>query len=265
MTRRTRNLLAVVPDKRTAAVCADLLSHALDSAPVAELVIRDLVPEDFTENERPIFEALKGTLPLGNGVDIARIAECTSWTLLSAFQARERHITIDGVYGALREIRRAKTEGEIQQLIRSGEYGVAAAMLSRIGNVDEDGAGAPGRVTGAMIETFLAQSGENQKRGYLGPTTGLRALDKLTLGMAPGSVWGVGGATSSGKSTFLAQIIVEAVLQGAVAAIFSLEMPVPWVIARLLGAYLRKNPTRIFMGDVNARALPRQQTAHLTQ
>jgi replicative DNA helicase len=44
---------------------------------------------------------------------------------------------------------------------------------------------------------------------------------------------------------------MDALLQGASVAIFSLEMPVQWVISRLAGSYLGKNPARIFMGELN--------------
>jgi replicative DNA helicase len=69
--------------------------------------------------------------------------------------------------------------------------------------------------------------------------------------MSPGSVWAIAGGTSSGKSTLLSQILVEGLLQRAVVAVFSLEMPIAWQLARLTGAYLRKSPTRVFMGDLD--------------
>ena len=185
MTRGKRHL-AVVPDRRHAAVCVDLLSYALDSAAIAEPVIRDLSPENFGEKERPIFIALRETFPCRGAVDIAAIAERVGWGSLAAFEARTRCVPVDGVFSALREIRQARVGEEAQQLIRAGDHGAAAALLSRSGAAEGAQEGITGRVTDASIGDFLLQTEANRKRGYLGPTTGLWPLDKLVLGMAPG-------------------------------------------------------------------------------
>ena len=251
MNRRAKKHLSLVHDKRHEAVCADLLSHALESAMVADLVIRELAPEDFAEKERPIFEALREIFPVRGSVDITEIGQRVSWSSLATFQERRRCVQVDGVFGALRDIRKAKAEAEAQRLIRTGDHAAAAALLSKIGQAAGCSAEAPGRVTDAAIKSFLSLSEKNKERGFLGPKTGLWPLDNLTLGMAPGSLWAIGGETSIGKSTLLSQILVEGLLQGAAVAVFSLEMPIPWVLARLVGAYLRKNPRAIFMGKLD--------------
>ncbi len=251
MSGRPKRHLAVVPDQRHAAVCRNLLAHALDSAAVAELVIRDLAPEDFFVGERPIFEALRDTFPLAGKVDLTAIAARAGWGPMSELIGRSRSIPADGVFSALREIRRAKVEIEAGRLIREGQYGTAAALLARAGDAAVPSPEVPGRITDAVIERFIADAARNQERGVLGPKTGIFPLDRITLGMSPGSVWAVSGSTSSGKSTLLSQVLVEGLLQRSVVAVFSLEMPIPWVLARLTGAYLQKSSTRIFMGDLD--------------
>jgi replicative DNA helicase len=257
--QRPKKHLTVVRDRRHEGICADLLLLALSWPSIAMLVIRDLAPGDFREADRPIFEALKETFERSGEINSASIADRTGWGPLSALLDRPPHVTIDGAHNALREIRKAKAEGEIMAFVRSGDYPAAGSMLSRLGAFDGAAETIPGRITDSAIEGFLALSEENRKRGFLGPKTGIQPLDKITLGMAPGSVWAVSGATSAGKTTLLSQVIMEVILQGASVAIFSLEMPVPWVLARLAGTYLRKNPTRIFMGELeeNERTLLR--------
>lgn len=251
MKGRRKRRLEVVRDTRREGLCGDLLSHALDSAAVAELVVRDLAPEDFGEEDRAIFERLRETFAPRGKVDLVGIAEATSWDALVAVQGRERSIPLDGAFSALAEVRRRKAEREAQAFLRAGDHREAAAVLSRIGAAEVGGPDAPGRVTDAAIESFLTLQESNRQRGFLGPKTGLRALDRLTLGMAAASVWAVAGATSAGKSTLLSQAIVYALLEGASVAIFSLEMPVSWTLARLIGAYVQKNPTKIFMGNLS--------------
>ncbi len=250
MKDQQKSRLAIVPDQRHEAVCRDLLQHALEDAAVAELVIRDLGPGDFAVDDQPIFEALRDTYPPAGGVDITAIAGRTGWVSLSGLMGRSRNIPAGGVFSALREIRKSKFEAEAVRLIRTGHYGPAAVVLTRAVE-GEASSEAPGRINSASAERFLADSAKNRERGFLGPKTGIHPLDRITLGMAPGSVWAIAGGTSAGKSTLLSQALVSGVLQRAVVAVFSLEMPVPWVLARLVGAYLRKSPTRIFMGDLS--------------
>jgi len=251
MSPRSKQHLTLVPDRRHAALCQDLLSHALESASVAELVIRDLGPEDFSADVRPIFEGLRDTFPLAGKVDPTAIAARATWAALAELVGRSRNVPAEGVFSALREIRRVKVEIEAARLIRAGAYGPAAAMLARAGEASAPSPESPGRITGAVIERFLTDAARNRERGVLGPKTGIYPLDRITLGMSPGSVWAIAGGTSSGKSTLLSQILVEGLLQRAVVAVFSLEMPIPWQLARLTGAYLRKSPTRVFMGDLD--------------
>ena len=251
MTRRAKKHLALVRDKRSESMAADLLSHALSSASITELLVRDLGPDDFSEADRPIFEALKETFTQMRKVDLDALAERTGWDAMSRLMQGPSIIPYDGVFGALREIRQGKAVREAQQLIGSGDYGRAGDLLARIGSEQGEREVVPGRVTDSVVKEFLTLQEANRHRGFLGPKTGLAPLDRITLGLAPGSVWAISGATSTGKSTLLLQVSVEATLDGAIVAVFSLEMPAPWVLARLAGAYMRKSPKRVFMGELD--------------
>ncbi len=65
----------------------------------------------------------------------------------------------------------------------------------------------------------------NEKRGWTGWPTGLPSLDQATGGMAEGQTWGVGGYTSTGKSTLLVGLALAVAEAGGRVAFFSLEMP----------------------------------------
>jgi replicative DNA helicase len=231
---------------------ADLLSHALCSGMVARLLLENLSPEDFPEqqHQRVIFEAISESVATTGGIDHTRIAETVGWDTLHPLLARNCRIFLDGVFSAIREIRTRKMRGEALALMRRGDDAGAASILSRLATPGPQAEQIPGRISAAVASRFLEEIERNRKREFLGPKTGIPQLDRITLGLAPSTIEAVGAPTSAGKTQLLCQFANEAILQGASIAYFSLEMPPPWILSRMIGANQRINPTRIFMGNL---------------
>ena len=76
-------------------------------------------------------------------------------------------------------------------------------------------------------------------RGLMGVTTGLPELDRLTSGLRAGSLWMVAAFTSRGKSSLVTQIAVSAARTGKSVLMFSMEMPPPSVVERMVLAEAR--------------------------
>ena len=68
----------------------------------------------------------------------------------------------------------------------------------------------------------------------VGMSTGLTELDDISGGLKGGQLWVVGAKPSRGKSVLICQFVVEAILQGKVVIIFSLEMTTHEVVSRLI-------------------------------
>ena len=67
-----------------------------------------------------------------------------------------------------------------------------------------------------------------------GAQTGIDRIDMHTGGMRPGELWVIGAKTSGGKSVLMLQMATKAIRDGKRVAIFSLELGVDEVIARLV-------------------------------
>jgi replicative DNA helicase len=106
------------------------------------------------------------------------------------------------------------------------ELEAAAAAIAR------DGGSTP--ATAPAGDTALAALEAAWRGGYAGAPTGLAALDKVTGGLRAGEVWFVGGRTSMGKSVMGLSLARGVAEQGRGVAVFSLEMPLREVQARLV-------------------------------
>lgn len=78
-----------------------------------------------------------------------------------------------------------------------------------------------------------------------GATTGVCAIDDHTGGMRPGELWVVGAKTSGGKSVLMLQMASEMIAEGKRVAIFSLELGVEEVMARIVCGQTRISMSRI--------------------
>lgn len=72
------------------------------------------------------------------------------------------------------------------------------------------------------------------KDGVVGLSTGLPSIDSLTGGMKAGEQWIIGGRPSRGKSSFCTQVAVHVAGLGKKVLVFSMEMPPPSVVRRML-------------------------------
>ena len=78
--------------------------------------------------------------------------------------------------------------------------------------------------------------------------TGFPGIDRWYLGIGPRELWVVGGYTSSGKTYFLLQLVLNLLRQGKKVAYFSLEMSSQSLVSRLWGNVSGLSATSIEWG-----------------
>ena len=84
---------------------------------------------------------------------------------------------------------------------------------------------------GVFLENFES---DHAAGDLVGMSTGLHELDEISGGMKGGQLWVVGAKPSRGKSVLMIQLAGEAIKQGKVVGIFSLEMTTHEVVSRLI-------------------------------
>jgi replicative DNA helicase len=84
---------------------------------------------------------------------------------------------------------------------------------------------------GVFLENFQS---DHAAGDLVGMSTGLHELDEISGGMKGGQLWVVGAKPSRGKSVLMIQFAKEAIEQGKVVGIFSLEMTTHEVVSRLI-------------------------------
>lgn len=89
-----------------------------------------------------------------------------------------------------------------------------------------------------------------------GKTTGFTDIDIATGGLRKKSLWVIGGPPSTGKSAIALQICLNASVDNAKIAIFSMEMSKEDVISRLLGSLGRLSVTAIRNGILEDDLMP---------
>jgi len=95
-------------------------------------------------------------------------------------------------------------------------------------------------------EAFLRHFDECQKsRESAGMLTGVSSIDAHTGGMRQNELWVVGAKTSGGKSVLMLQIAAGILEKGGKVAIFSLELGVEEVMARIISNLSRVSMTEI--------------------
>lgn len=106
-------------------------------------------------------------------------------------------------------------------------------------------------------KAFLEALEERHSAGTTaGTPTGVSAIDNHTGGMRPGELWVVGAKTSGGKSVLMLQMASEMIAEGKRVAIFSLELGVEEVMARIVCGQTRismahlMNPRELDKGDL---------------
>ena len=87
------------------------------------------------------------------------------------------------------------------------------------------------QAVGVFFDNFKS---DHAAGDLVGMSTGLTELDDISGGMKGGQLWVVGAKPSRGKSVLMCQFAVEAILQGRVVVIFSLEMTTHEVVSRLI-------------------------------
>jgi len=243
--------LHAVPSPKVGELLRDCLVHATGDASLARLLVDKFHRVDFPANCLDIFDAITASLSERGSVDHAFIAERVGWETLTDFAGRTCSFLASDTHSVVRQILRGRKQRDAIQAIREGDFTKAQTAIGRLTVTDPEEAVAIGRLTEATIGTFMQTVERNSKKELLGPRTGIRGLDALTLGLVPTWTWGIGAPTSAGKTQLACQIVNEAILQGAVILYLSLEMGTDWILSRILGANRGINPTDIYMGKTS--------------
>lgn len=238
-----------------------ILSAALFSRNAALDLCSFLRPEDFTDAQRPVYQAIRDAVSKGESVEPSGIAMALEAggaiepykDLLPYLDDRDpgtSNLLADdaGRRIVMEHIRKRRVRDEIGVLVSESRYDEIPGYISSLNA--GDGGKTEGLITDGKISEFLSLIREHREKKLLGYSTGLPALDEITGGMIRGQVWAVGAPTSAGKTTLLCQFVAEAMRAGAVCLFFSLEMSIPLMYARLAGAFLGINPTHIYRGRI---------------
>jgi replicative DNA helicase len=239
-----------------------ILSVALVSRTAALDLCSFLRDEDFSPDQRPIFQAIRDAVSRSEIVDPSGIvATLEKGGVVDPYQYLYRYLDdhdpqtsslladAQGRRVVMEHIRDRRVRKDIAGLVAERRYEEIPKYVSSL-NLSEE-KHAEGLITDGKIGEFLTLIREHRGKKTLGYSTGLHALDEITGGMVRGQVWAIGAPTSSGKTTLLCQFVAEAMRAGAVCLFFSLEMSLPLMYARLAGAFLGINPTAIYRGRIS--------------
>ncbi len=233
-----------------------ILAATLSSFLVAEIVCKELLPSDFTGSFRHLFNAIAMVISSETSVDHAKVAEVLAreevanpWEIMVEVIAHDTlSLPYDGISSAVQELKRFRVTRGVVELAAKGDLPAVRKLLDR--TEPSTGIAELGRVTPEDTQQFIRLIEANAAKKTLGPSTGIAKLDDAVLGLAPGFLWAVGAPTSAGKTQLLCQILIHAILCRARCAYFSLEIGRDWALARMIGAYLRINPTRVYLGNL---------------
>lgn len=85
-----------------------------------------------------------------------------------------------------------------------------------------------------VFDAVIRQSMSASEEIAVGLPTGITRLDRDTTGIRPGEFWVIGGATNSGKTPLLTQIMLENLERGRACLLFSLEMKRDAILMRMI-------------------------------
>lgn len=105
----------------------------------------------------------------------------------------------------------------------------------------------------AVVDSVAKKMLAAQQSGgrLLGPSTGFRALDHMTLGLRPESLWILGGRPAHGKTSLGLQISDGVERAGGRPMFFSLEMPREELLMRILSQRTGIDGTKIQAANMN--------------
>lgn len=107
-----------------------------------------------------------------------------------------------------------------------------------------------------IVEKHAENKGE-----LTGLGTGFRDFDRITNGLHPGDLVIVAARPAMGKTSFCLNVGLNAALRGARVAIYSLEMPAPQLVTRLLGSEARVGISSLRSGQLDSDEWNRLGTA----
>ncbi len=119
---------------------------------------------------------------------------------------------------------------------------------------------------GPLIERFNDIVLKNRESGGSGILTGFEELDREYIQYQPGSMWMIIGYSSTGKTTFMSEMInrVNGMKNGenkTPIVIFSLEMTEEQMVARILANYTGFKAQVLLSGAIHDRNIPKVTSA----
>jgi replicative DNA helicase len=155
---------------------------------------------------------------------LPRVGNVEGWADIVLSKARRRA----AVSLAEKLIKRATTEDVSTEQLLDDHH----AALSRVMESQERGIRKISDVLPAAlrkIDDFMESAD-----GIVGLPTGLGEVDRNTGGLKPGELWILAARPSRGKSAFCTQVSVNVAAVGKRVLMFSMEMPPPSVVRRML-------------------------------
>jgi replicative DNA helicase len=135
--------------------------------------------------------------------------------------------------GTLRELvavaQAPETRGDVDGFLHRCE---AEVFSANVATVDRE----TGSTVREMMDTAMVELDPSRPREPRGLSTGLLALDEVTLGMAPGELWYVAAHTSMGKSALVLGIATAVAAMARHVVFFSMEMKRPELSHRVISS-----------------------------
>ena len=211
-------------DQRNRAIYAAMLDLALREATIDLVTVREEL------QSRGELEAAGGVAYLAGLLDgLPRVSALEAWTRSVYEKARRRALrdlaarcaqaTEDGAHETDTLIDSLRVD--LERLVDSGARGVRSIAEVLPEAVRE-------------LEAFAMS-----ERECSGVPTGLSDLDRLTMGLRPGALWIIAARPARGKSALCTQIATHAASEGRRVLLFSMEMPPPDVVQRMILAEAR--------------------------
>jgi replicative DNA helicase len=206
----------------------------------------------------------KGFLELGGGGYLVRMAASANTHAFTALVAEVRALW------AKREVRRALTEGveAISRPDAGSATDVAAKVEADLGAIQMAAAKRPLSVTmqAAMVQSLgkIAEA-YNNDTGLAGISTGLRALDDVIGGLAPGRCYVLAGRPAMGKSSVALNVAVKVALRGEGCWFGSLEMPAAELSNRFFSQMMAARGVRVPYSDIERGRMEEHEFRALIQ
>lgn len=248
-----RDLKIVKNSPEDSALLVGLLQHAFTDSEFARAFLPNFSRYDFRKETGDIFEAIRRSIDEKGKIDNGFLGGLLGYERLAEFAILPNKMPDIDPYSALKELVTTRTRQAAIRALHDQDIDRAREILGRLDAPivpapSQPAADPPGEITDEFIEGFMDIMEKNSTKKFLGLKTSLSRLDEATSGLIGGETWAISAPTSGGKTQLACQMAHEVLLQYGSVAYVSLEMSVPRIAARLVGANLRLNPRKIIEG-----------------